>query len=308
MLDPIADKLLVASVLLVLVGVDRLTGASILPAAIILCREILVSGLREFLAQLQVGVPVTRLSKWKTTLQMVAIGFLVVGDAGPVRRAVSSIDIGLYGLWVAAALTLVTGYDYLRAGLHHVAADRRPVERPFVATRRSIRRRATSAETASEEHRCDCSTSRGCGRRRGLADEEVTPPAERPDVAGLIAWLAARGGGPAEALADLRPGARRRQPGARRPRPSGRRQRRGRVLSAGDRRMIRDPGSTDFDVAAELAGTAGRQASRLCVFVGTVRELSGGRTVAAMTLEHYPGMTERAARSARGRGARAAGR
>ena len=81
MLDPIADKLLVASVLLVLVGVD-LSGASILPAAIILCREILVSGLREFLAQLQVSVPVTRLSKWKTTIQMVAIGFLVIGDAG----------------------------------------------------------------------------------------------------------------------------------------------------------------------------------------------------------------------------------
>ena len=65
MLDPIADKLLVASVLLVLVGVDRLSGASILPAAIILCREILVSGMREFLAQLQVSLPVTRLSKWK---------------------------------------------------------------------------------------------------------------------------------------------------------------------------------------------------------------------------------------------------
>ena len=134
MLDPIADKLLVASVLLVLVGVDRLVGASILPAAIILCREILVSGLREFLAQLQVRVPVTRLAKWKTTIQMVAIGFLVVGDAGPYVGPVGSVEIGLYGLWVAAALTLVTGYDYLRAGLHHVAADTRPAERPFLAT------------------------------------------------------------------------------------------------------------------------------------------------------------------------------
>lgn len=133
MLDPIADKLLVSSVLLVLVGVDRLTGASILPAAIILCREILVSGLREFLAQLQVRVPVTRLSKWKTTIQMVAIGFLVVGEAGPSIATLGSVEIGLYGLWAAAALTLVTGYDYLRAGLRHVGADRRPPERPFVA-------------------------------------------------------------------------------------------------------------------------------------------------------------------------------
>jgi cardiolipin synthase len=134
MLDPIADKLLVASVLLVLVGVDRLTGASILPAAIILCREILVSGLREFLAQLQVRVPVTRLSKWKTTIQMVAIGFLVVGEAGPHAGPIGPVEIGLFGLWAAAALTLVTGYDYLRAGLHHVAADRRPADRHFLAT------------------------------------------------------------------------------------------------------------------------------------------------------------------------------
>jgi CDP-diacylglycerol---glycerol-3-phosphate 3-phosphatidyltransferase len=123
MLDPIADKLLVSSVLLVLVGVDRLTGLSILPAAIILCREILVSGLREFLAQLQVSVPVTRLSKWKTTLQMIAIGFLVVGNDGPELFGFTSTDGGVCGLWGAAALTLVTGYDYLRAGLHHVGAE-----------------------------------------------------------------------------------------------------------------------------------------------------------------------------------------
>lgn len=123
MLDPIADKLLVASVLLVLVGVDRLSGASILPAAIILCREILVSGLREFLAQLHVSVPVTRLSKWKTTIQMVAIGFLVIGEASPGIGPVSAVQVGVVGLWGAAGLTLVTGYDYLRAGLHHVGAD-----------------------------------------------------------------------------------------------------------------------------------------------------------------------------------------
>jgi cardiolipin synthase (CMP-forming) len=130
MLDPIADKLLVASVLLVLVGTDRLAGASILPAAIILCREILVSGLREFLAQLQVSVPVTRLAKWKTTIQMVAIGFLVAGDAPPPLGPLAAADVGLAGLWAAALLTLITGYDYLRAGLHHISAEERGVQRP----------------------------------------------------------------------------------------------------------------------------------------------------------------------------------
>jgi CDP-diacylglycerol---glycerol-3-phosphate 3-phosphatidyltransferase len=132
MLDPIADKLLVASVLLVLVGVDRLSGPSILPAGIILCREILVSGMREFLAQLQVSVPVTRLSKWKTTIQMIAIGFLVVGDAGPRFGPFDAVNVGVVGLWGAAALTLVTGYDYLRAGLHHVGADRTYAAAPSI--------------------------------------------------------------------------------------------------------------------------------------------------------------------------------
>jgi cardiolipin synthase len=89
----------------------------VLPALIILCREILVSGLREFLAGLNVGLPVSRLAKWKTLLQMVALGFLIVGDAGgaPIRM------IGEIGLWVAALLTLVTGYDYLLTGLRHMA-------------------------------------------------------------------------------------------------------------------------------------------------------------------------------------------
>ena len=123
MLDPIADKLLVASLLLMLVGIDRLSGVHILPAAVILCREITVSGLREYLAELQVGMPVTRLAKWKTGIQMGAIGFLVVGDAGPLLGPFTPTTIGIYGLWAAAALTLVTGYDYLRAGLRHVTGD-----------------------------------------------------------------------------------------------------------------------------------------------------------------------------------------
>ena len=120
-LDPLADKLLVAGVLLMLVGVDRIGGLTILPAAVILCREIVVSGLREFLAEVRVGLPVSYLAKWKTTIQMVALGFLIVGDVGPYFGSLSTTDVGIIGLWAAAALTLITGYDYLRAGLLHIA-------------------------------------------------------------------------------------------------------------------------------------------------------------------------------------------
>ncbi len=115
-LDPVADKLLVASVILLLVAFNRITGWTVLPALVILCREILVSGLREFLADLRVRVPVSRLAKWKTGIQMVAIGFLIVGDAAPLP----ALEIGAAGLWIAAALTLFTGYDYLRAGLKYM--------------------------------------------------------------------------------------------------------------------------------------------------------------------------------------------
>ena len=119
-LDPIADKLLVAAVLLVLVGVDRISGITVLPAAVILCREILVSGLREFLAEVRVGMPVSTLAKWKTTLQMLALGFLLVGPNGPMFGPVSTSEIGIYGLWAAAVLTLVTGFDYLVLGLRQI--------------------------------------------------------------------------------------------------------------------------------------------------------------------------------------------
>lgn len=117
-LDPVADKLLVSAALLMMVGFDQITGYVILPAVVILCREILVSGLREFLATLRVSVPVSTLAKWKTLIQMVAIGFLIVGDAGPAALPVRL--IGEAGLWIAAVLTLITGYDYLRAGLKHM--------------------------------------------------------------------------------------------------------------------------------------------------------------------------------------------
>ena len=119
-LDPIADKLLVAATLLMLAATGRLPGGALLPAIVILCREILVSGLREYLAGLRVGLPVSKLAKWKTAIQMVAIGFLIVGTAGPAFLQV--VTVGNMLLWVAAGLTLVTGYDYLRAGVTHMTA------------------------------------------------------------------------------------------------------------------------------------------------------------------------------------------
>ena len=120
-LDPVADKLLVASTLLMMVAFGQIGGLVILPALVILCREITVSGLREYLASLRVSMPVSQLAKWKTTLQMVAIAVLIVGDNGP--RDVPLLEIGVAGLWVAAILTIITGYDYLRAGLRHIERE-----------------------------------------------------------------------------------------------------------------------------------------------------------------------------------------
>jgi len=138
MLDPIADKLLVASCLLMLAADETIKGWSLFAAIIILCREILVSGLREYLAELRVSVPVTQLAKWKTTVQLVAIGFLLCGEAGNTVlpdwllaiRWKSGDDlipiansVGLVLLWIAALLTLYTGWDYFRAGMRHLIDD-----------------------------------------------------------------------------------------------------------------------------------------------------------------------------------------
>src|SRR5437868_10852892 len=121
MLDPIADKLLVASCLLMLTADSSIQGHTLWAAIVILCREILVSGLREYLAALRVSVPVTKLAKWKTTIQLVAIGFLLAGDAGDLMvSAVSTqlgplvTQIGLLLLWISAIFTIYTGYDYFR--------------------------------------------------------------------------------------------------------------------------------------------------------------------------------------------------
>jgi cardiolipin synthase len=144
MLDPIADKLLVASCLLMLAADNSIHGWTLWAAIVILCREILVSGLREYLAELRVSVPVTRLAKWKTTVQLVAIGFLLAGDAGDMMlpsvtftsvtfdRVTLLLGMTTYGivtmiglilLWISALVTLYTGYDYFRAGAHHLIED-----------------------------------------------------------------------------------------------------------------------------------------------------------------------------------------
>jgi cardiolipin synthase len=117
-LDPIADKLLVAAVLLMLTAFDRVHGVSVLPALVILLREILVSGLREYLAELRVGMPVSGLAKWKTGLQMTALPVLLVGDQAPAWLPAQV--IGEICLWLAAGATLITGWDYLQAGLKHM--------------------------------------------------------------------------------------------------------------------------------------------------------------------------------------------
>ncbi|WP_155905008.1 CDP-diacylglycerol--glycerol-3-phosphate 3-phosphatidyltransferase [Methylopila sp. M107] len=122
MLDPIADKLLVSACLLMLCAINTITGWSLAAAVVILCREVLVSGLREFLAELRVSMPVTKLAKWKTTAQLVSLGFLLAGPAGD-KALPHNTDIGLALLWVSAVLTLYTGYDYFRAGLRHVLED-----------------------------------------------------------------------------------------------------------------------------------------------------------------------------------------
>ena len=142
MLDPIADKLLVSSCLLMLAADDTIKGWSLWAAIVILCREVLVSGLREYLAELNVRVQVTRLAKWKTTVQLIAVGFLIAGKAGDAAIPGLTVTlptlwttgvfigsqtlglvtfVGIALLWVSALLTLYTGWDYFRAGVKHLS-------------------------------------------------------------------------------------------------------------------------------------------------------------------------------------------
>lgn len=120
-LDPIADKIMVASVIVMLIHNDAIKGWTMLPALVIILREIAVSGLREFLAGLSVSLPVSRLAKWKTAIQMVALGALLLGQFSPRFLPWLPVhEVGVAALFLAAGLTLVTGWDYLRAGLRHM--------------------------------------------------------------------------------------------------------------------------------------------------------------------------------------------
>ena len=128
MLDPIADKLLVAAALMLLVGTERLSAAGLYPAIVIMLREILVSGLREYLAGIRVGLPVTKLAKWKTGVQMGALGALLAGEGSAAILGMPWLPVSIIGeamLWAAAALTLVTGWDYVTTGLRHASAPSR---------------------------------------------------------------------------------------------------------------------------------------------------------------------------------------
>ena len=121
-LDPIADKIMIAAVILMLVGTRHdaasITGIHLIPALVILLREIMVSGLREYLAGLQVSVPVSQMAKWKTALQLVALGAMILAGGLPMLGWIR--QVGIISLWSAALLTLITGWDYLRVGIKHM--------------------------------------------------------------------------------------------------------------------------------------------------------------------------------------------
>jgi len=117
-LDPIADKIMVVAVIVMLIFTRDIGNWHVIAALIILLREIMISGLREFLAGLQVSVPVSKLAKWKTAFQMISLGALILAGGLPQYDFIQI--LGLWTLWAAAILTLITGWDYLRVGLKHM--------------------------------------------------------------------------------------------------------------------------------------------------------------------------------------------
>ncbi len=134
MLDPIADKLIVSAALLMLASQTETLRdwVFLVPALVILCREILVSGLREFLAGADVSLPVSRIAKMKTVVQVGAIAVLMACSASE-RYMPGLTRDGLIGLWIAAALTFYTGYAYLQAGLVHARGPEKPRARARTA-------------------------------------------------------------------------------------------------------------------------------------------------------------------------------
>lgn len=117
-MDPIADKLIIAALILVLAGIDRFDGFWIIPALAILVREIFIAGLREFLGPMNISLPVSRLAKWKTASQMIAMGFLIVGDGH--LDSIPVLDIGHILITIAAVLSVITGWSYSKIGLQKI--------------------------------------------------------------------------------------------------------------------------------------------------------------------------------------------
>ena len=118
LLDPIADKLLIASVIVVLVDTGVISNIHVVPAIIILLREIAISGLREFLAKLNTDMPVSKLAKYKTTFQMISLSILIISLGFELNDLLW--NIGLITLWIAAIITLLSGYNYMAKGLKHI--------------------------------------------------------------------------------------------------------------------------------------------------------------------------------------------
>ena len=118
LLDPIADKLLIASVIVVLVDTNVISNLHVIPAIIILLREIAISGLREFLAKMNTDMPVSKLAKYKTTFQMVSLSILIISLGFQLNDFLW--NLGLVTLWIAAIITLLSGYNYMAKGLRHI--------------------------------------------------------------------------------------------------------------------------------------------------------------------------------------------
>ena len=157
LLDPIADKLLVVSALLIIVANGMVNQISYVPVVIIMCREVLVSGLREFLAEFHVGMPVTRLAKWKTGFQMVAISMILLEKIGePVRF------MGEWMLWIAGILTFVTGYQYFEKCLDYIYTVENNKKNPVKVVGQEVKKIAVKVKTAVSEK-----VKNGSPKRRG---------------------------------------------------------------------------------------------------------------------------------------------
>ncbi|MBC6496994.1 MAG: CDP-diacylglycerol--glycerol-3-phosphate 3-phosphatidyltransferase [Alphaproteobacteria bacterium GM7ARS4] len=139
MLDPVADKLMVSTVIFMLVVTGRIEGIDTIASLVILLREFLVSSLREFLSNLNMRMHVTGVAKWKTALQMFALGFLIVGDASP--WFIPALLIGSIGLWLAALLSVISAFAYVRTGIRGIARYDRAQEKPQGKAKLSVKGR-----------------------------------------------------------------------------------------------------------------------------------------------------------------------